>query len=617
MNMETDNNISEYCESEEFCEAKEFGPVAGEIYEYGTELNELAAPTEQTVKPRRLSGLLRRMGYLVAAALSVVVISQSATGEYASSSISYPVRDRMVDYTMYGYEGIGNAYGGVIPVRKGDMWGAVDYDFKEIVPCIYLQYGNITEKGLSCFEKDNTVYIYDKHGKLLANTSANSSLGFLEGSVSSDFYGFDNWKDYVKYREYYNKEGVLVSSELISSNASDFTAFYDGKMLLTRMTEYGTEYGVMDEKGNVTWKTGNNSNNIQSSGSSVPSKPKKKNIFQKIWHFLLYFEFEDEPDEVDSYEYPSSGNSGGMYYDENGCYEDFGDESGNSNVLTFNSEQELMEYMGVDPTIFDFDQFIMDQMAEDDFGCGDYYDYTDEFSCGDDYYNSDEYVSGGSVNEIDTLEVLNSFQHGYATLVHDRLMLEVRGALMDEEYNLAYRFDLANCFPDDKKGFVVVPDYQTNDRYDIRSYYYNGGYFRNYGSKMVWRIGNKDVLVDLSKQTGMTTDNRIVQAVHDGISFSNEKYWLFMDTIKVSSADSQQNQISLMGYMNHDGKVIKGYDRATEFAKGQALVVENNNTYMIDENFKKIKSFGETQNIGRLGDLLYIFQNGKQYIVNL
>ena len=45
----------------------------------------------------------------------------------------------------------------------------------------------------------------------------------------------------------------------------------------------------MNEKGKITW----------SKAKNIETKPKKKNIFQKIWHFILYLEFpEDEPEDI-------------------------------------------------------------------------------------------------------------------------------------------------------------------------------------------------------------------------------------------------------------------------------------------------------------------------------
>ena len=325
----------------------------------------------------------------------------------------------------------------------------------------------------------------------------------------------------------------------------------------------------MNEKGKITWSMAKN----------IETKPKKKNIFQKIWHFILYLEFpEDEPEDIIN---PVPDND--YYYDDPCGAVDSGD-------------------------------YYFDSVD----GCGDvYYDGLDGCS---DYGVIIEGETEDGFEETSLLYAkgndfvpFNSFQNGIAFLSHADALSDGAGALIDEDYNVIASFGLQNCIPDSRNGFSFQNQYQGIAQYprEFRSYYYNGGYFYNYGTKMVWYFGGKDVLVDLALCPGMTEetmDNRIVKAIHDRIRFSGETYWLFEDSYQ---------GVHFIGYMDHDGNVMRGYDNATEFAKGQALVVEQGKTYLIDEKFRKIQSFGKTGEIGKAGDLLYIVREGSILFVNL
>lgn len=519
---ETDIRLSEHFEAREYVEASEYYPVPEEICE-GREEWKQTSQKEKHGRRGKIQ-LLKRMGYLVAASLAVVTISRAMTGE---TDTQVRKSNHVVDFTSMGYDSFGDAYGGVIPVERNGFWGAVDYEFHEIIPCIYNRASEPTEKGYLVLkgntenengEKATFSYLYDNRGKMIFTNKETSSYDWeFDLRATSDLYFLLSDREGLAYNwNIYNKEGKALYSkhlDALAGNNGIPCTMSDGNIFLQRIVEGQTEYGLMNEKGKITW----------SKAKKIETKPKKKNIFQKIWHFILYLEFPEDETE-DGFE-----------------------------------ETSLLYAKGNDFVPF------------------------------------------------------NSFQNGMAFLSHADALSDGAGALIDEDYNVIASFGLQNCIPDSRNGFSFQNQYQGIAQYprEFRSYYYNGGYFYNYGTKMVWHFGGKDVLVDLALYPGMTEetmDNRIVKAIHDRIRFSGETYWLFEDSYQ---------GVHFIGYMDHDGNVKRGYDNATEFAKGQALVVEQGKTYLIDEKFRKIQSFGKTGEIGKAGDLLYIVRDGSILFVNL
>lgn len=567
---ETDIRLSEHFEAQEYVESSEYYPVPEEICESREEWKQ--TPQKEEHGKRGKLHLLKRMGYLVAASLAVVTISRAMTGE-TDAQVIQPVQSgsRVMDFSASGYDSFGEAYGGVIPVEKDGRWGAVDYDFREIIPCVYDAASVPSEKGLLSLVRKVTdhnggellySYVYDAQGKVVFSQELPAGAESNSIGTTSDLYFTE---DFVSDYSYFHSNGKCLYSGSLVSGAPCSMA--DDRILLHRMQDERLEFGVMDRTGRIVWKSAK----AQEKETEIT---KKKNIFQKIWHFILYLEMPEEEEDIPDFE--SGGND--SYDDPCGDYIDI-----------------------YDP-------------------CGDYYDIEDP--CGDDWIEEDPAMQEQEQSVTQEPVVysrqydyvpFNSFQKDVAFLSEWHAYLSGAGSLMDDNYNVIASFGLQNCIPDNQKGFLYQGVYQ--EQYDsltsFRFFYYDGGSYKNYGTKMVWHFGEKDLLVDLALCPGMTEetmDNRIVQAIHDRILFSRETYWLFEDTYQ---------GVHFIGYMDHDGKVKKGYDNATEFAKGQALVVEQGKTYLIDDRFRKIKALGKTEEIGKAGDLLYIRQNGSTMFVNL
>ena len=146
----------------------------------------------------------------------------------------------------------------------------------------------------------------------------------------------------------------------------------------------------------------------------------------------------------------------------------------------------------------------------------------------------------------------------------------------------------------------MLPSYKNDD--DLSTYswpqtfFVDGGWQFNLGSLIVVnKISFSEdsisqcVLVDASK-LGSKGSNYIESlpkkaVLYTGsyVGINTEKYWL------------ATKDYSTWDYIDHNGKVVKTYEDATDFFNGYAVVKKNGKGYLIDENFNVIKEFGKIE----------------------
>lgn len=125
---------------------------------------------------------------------------------------------RMLEFDLTEYESVGSAGGGVVPVKKNGLWGAVNYNKEEIVPCEYPYYKSHPNLAgyfvLGSLGEDN-------YG--IYNLFAPDGTKIYEGAdyvmASGNFYAvcskIGSWEDYnnrVARVDYYDYDGNLVLS---------------------------------------------------------------------------------------------------------------------------------------------------------------------------------------------------------------------------------------------------------------------------------------------------------------------------------------------------------------------------------------------------------------------
>ena len=217
----------------------------------------------------------------------------------------------------------------------------------------------------------------------------------------------------------------------------------------------------------------------------------------------------------------------------------------------------------------------------------------------------DDFANVGGMDSYYTRLPLSTVNHGYyvaGTFEYDAGWI----SMCTDTYEILGECDFYSAEPDAEKGFVYSEDY-FEEQNSLRSFYHDGAYFYNYGSNMVWTVGERDVLVDFALHPGMTfetADNRIVKAVYDQISMNDENYWLVKDGER-------------WGYIDHDGQEAAMFEDAAAFYQGYALVREEGTAYLIDETFEKLQELGEADSVSTIGELFVVTRGDTKYFYRL
>ena len=154
-----------------------------------------------------------------------------------------------------GYDNFGSSYGGVIIVQdKNGLYGAIDYEKNEIVPCRYPKFSSPNNKGYFILRDEEGRNLYSPEGELIASTP-NSMNAFGNYYAIANNGGFDTV-------QVYDLEGNLVV-ETSQGGLEDawITGCQDGIVLLRRNTfdkatdNQLTEVGMLYEDGKIEWQT--------------------------------------------------------------------------------------------------------------------------------------------------------------------------------------------------------------------------------------------------------------------------------------------------------------------------------------------------------------------------
>lgn len=160
-------------------------------------------------------------------------------------------------------------------------------------------------------------------------------------------------------------------------------------------------------------------------------------------------------------------------------------------------------------------------------------------------------------------------------------------------------------------------DYFNSDiGWSIYSYPVNGGACYSYGTIINVSLQDGDqttyYLFDLAKMDweiwkpgmGMYTPDKMsitdeaLLAAGDYISLSDNKYWLYGKDGKY-------------GYIDHAGNVTEMFDGASSFVDGMAVVVEDGQAYLIDEEFSRTETGIAADSVGTYGEM-FVLWNGDE-----
>ena len=200
--------------------------------------------------------------------------SEDAEGNEAESTEEAGEQGKLEEFfDLSAYESYGAANGGIIPVKVNGLWGAVNYEGVEIVPCQYdgfyyapnekgyfvLDNCVVTEKqtefGTTYESKDYTYFLFGPDGKLIYE-------GKDQVMASANFYAVKkiDW-EYPKV-EYYDYSGNnFLTTEVYDQTVVDAFGAYEGVATVYRSSDNGnnnmhdetSEIGILKEDNTVEW----------------------------------------------------------------------------------------------------------------------------------------------------------------------------------------------------------------------------------------------------------------------------------------------------------------------------------------------------------------------------
>ena len=411
------------------------------------------------------------------------------------------------------YESFGSARGGVMPVKKDGLWGAVNYRNEVIVPFEYSNFQAPDDSGNFVMgdttEEGRFYTLFDPQGNILyeGDQQVRASGGMYIVLREGDPLG-----EGQREIAYHRTDGTLVQA--LSAHPWAFiNGFYDGVSMVYRA----------------------------------------------------------EADDA-----PVGEGAGYSYY--TGSYQ-IGELDTTGNV-DWHEDPLYVRYL---------------ERAEEQ-----YQSAVEEAASG-----GDDFANMAGMDSYYTRLPLSTANHGYyvaGTFEYDAGWI----SMCTDTYEILGECDFYHAEPDAEKGFVYSEDY-FDEQNSFRSFYHDGAYFYNYGSNMVWTVGERDVLVDFALHPGMTfetADNRIVKAVYDTIHMSDENYWLVQDG-------------EAWGYIDHDGQEAAMFEDAAAFYHGYALVREEGTAYLIDETFEKLQELGEADSVSTIGELFVVTRGDTKYFYQL
>lgn len=382
------------------------------------------------------------------------------------------------------YESIGFAYGGVIPVQKNGLWGAVNYEGEEVVPIRYSNFFRAPDnEGLFILQDGNgTYYLFNADGELLYQgadevMASGSFYAVMTGNIDGDWQ-----KSLVKYYDLNGNEVAQTvrfdSADLLYGSCEDGITVYENYE--SEEENHALEkIGILRSSGNIDWLgTLYDGKIIQTAdGKDVETAADAQSMRVRLTQC------------------PVSGVNNGY--------------------------------------------FLMFARSTPDFGV--------------ELYSTD-------LEKIGSLDCVKLVGNG------------------DNLSSNESSFNEENWF---------------------RSYFLDGASRVNYGSKVVASIDGRDYLLDLSK-VGENNSNLSEALIcsYDGIYMSDSELWL------VNKGDE-------WGYIDQSGRELSMFEDASSFVNGCALIRENGEAILIDEQMNKLQVLGEATSVSADGEMLMIRNDGQ------
>ena len=156
------------------------------------------------------------------------------------------------------YESLGFAYGGVIPVKRNGLWGAVNYKGEEVVPAQYSNFFRAPDnEGLFVLQDGNgTYHLFNADGKLLYQgadevMASGSFYAVMTGNIDGDWQ-----KSLVTYYDLNGNEVARTnrfdSADLLYGSCEDGITVYENYE--SEEENHALEkIGILNSSGNIEW----------------------------------------------------------------------------------------------------------------------------------------------------------------------------------------------------------------------------------------------------------------------------------------------------------------------------------------------------------------------------
>ena len=169
-------------------------------------------------------------------------------------------------YRALKYQGVGRLKGGLAYVKYNDLYGCIDENLNEVIPCIYESVGRCSQNHLFIVCKNKNYGVIDKEGKEIIPFKYNRLIAWGSGLLKAAIYENDNYMR-AKWgvitedgREVipciYDKIGSNHAADL-NQNIDECINFLEENII---PISKGNKFGYVDAKGNeiipcIYWST--------------------------------------------------------------------------------------------------------------------------------------------------------------------------------------------------------------------------------------------------------------------------------------------------------------------------------------------------------------------------
>ena len=159
-------------------------------------------------------------------------------------------------YRALKYQGVGRLKGGLAYVKYNDLYGYIDENLNEVIPCIYESVGRCSQNHLFIVCKNKNYGVIDKEGKEIIPFKYNRLIAWGSGLLKAAIYENDNYMR-AKWgvitedgREIIPCIYSRIGSQSSDEDYDECLNFVDEKIIPVEKRETNYKWGYVDMEGN-------------------------------------------------------------------------------------------------------------------------------------------------------------------------------------------------------------------------------------------------------------------------------------------------------------------------------------------------------------------------------